>query len=60
MQYSALGNPGLMVSRLSFGASALGRVLRAVDEFVAHRSSLVAWHPSSKQAEESSTLSPKN
>jgi aryl-alcohol dehydrogenase-like predicted oxidoreductase len=35
MQYSALGNTGLMVSRLSFGASALGGVFRSVDESTA-------------------------
>ena len=32
MKYSALGNTGLTVSRLSFGASALGGVFRSVDE----------------------------
>jgi L-galactose dehydrogenase len=32
MKYSALGNTGLIVSRLSFGASALGGVFRAVEE----------------------------
>jgi len=32
MQYNALGNTGLMASRLSFGASALGGVFRSVDE----------------------------
>jgi L-galactose dehydrogenase len=32
MKYSALGNTGLSVSRLSFGASALGGVFRSVDE----------------------------
>jgi L-galactose dehydrogenase len=35
MQYSALGNTGLTVSRLSFGASALGGVFRSVDESTA-------------------------
>ncbi len=35
MQYSALGNTGLTVSRLSFGASALGGVFRPVDESTA-------------------------
>jgi L-galactose dehydrogenase len=35
MRYSALGNTGLMVSRLSFGASALGGVFRSVDESTA-------------------------
>ena len=32
MQYNSLGNTGLNVSRLSFGASALGGVFRPVDE----------------------------
>ena len=32
---SALGNTGLLVSRLSFGASALGGVFRSVDEVTA-------------------------
>jgi len=32
MQYNSLGNTGWNVSRLSFGASALGGVFRAVDE----------------------------
>jgi L-galactose dehydrogenase len=35
MQYSALGNTGLIVSRLSFGASALGGVFGSVDESTA-------------------------
>jgi L-galactose dehydrogenase len=35
MKYSALGNTGLLVSRLSFGASALGGVFRSVDESTA-------------------------
>jgi L-galactose dehydrogenase len=35
MQYNALGNTGLTVSRLSFGASALGGVFRSVDESTA-------------------------
>ncbi len=35
MQYTALGNTGLTVSRLSFGASALGGVFRSVDESTA-------------------------
>lgn len=35
MQYSALGKTGLTVSRLSFGASALGGVFRIVDESAA-------------------------
>ena len=35
MKYSALGNTGLTVSRLSFGASALGGVFRSVDESTA-------------------------
>ena len=35
MKYSALGNTGLLVSRLTFGASALGGVFRAVDESTA-------------------------
>jgi L-galactose dehydrogenase len=35
MKYSAMGNTGLIVSRLSFGASALGGVFRSVDESTA-------------------------
>lgn len=35
MKYGALGNTGLIVSRLSFGASALGGVFRSVDESTA-------------------------
>ncbi len=35
MKYCALGNTGLTVSRLSFGASALGGVFRSVDESTA-------------------------
>jgi L-galactose dehydrogenase len=35
MRYNALGNTGLTVSRLSFGASALGGVFRSVDESTA-------------------------
>jgi L-galactose dehydrogenase len=35
MKYSALGNTGLTVSRLGFGASALGGVFRSVDESTA-------------------------
>jgi L-galactose dehydrogenase len=35
MKYNALGNTGLTVSRLSFGASALGGVFRSVDESTA-------------------------
>jgi aryl-alcohol dehydrogenase-like predicted oxidoreductase len=37
MQYNPLGNTGLNVSRLSFGASALGGVFRPVDETQAIR-----------------------
>ena len=37
MQYNPLGNTGLNVSRLSFGASALGGVFRPVDESQAIR-----------------------
>ena len=37
MQYNPLGNTGLKVSRLSFGASALGGVFRPVDESQAIR-----------------------
>jgi L-galactose dehydrogenase len=42
MQYSALGNTGLTVSRLSFGASALGGVFRSVDESTAIKAVHVA------------------
>jgi aryl-alcohol dehydrogenase-like predicted oxidoreductase len=37
MQYNPLGNTGLNVSRLSFGASSLGGVFRPVDETQAIR-----------------------
>jgi L-galactose dehydrogenase len=42
MQYIAFGNTGLMVSRLSFGASALGGVFRSVDESTAIKAVHVA------------------
>lgn len=42
MKYSLLGKTGLLVSRLSFGASALGGVFRPVDEAEAIRAVQVA------------------
>jgi aryl-alcohol dehydrogenase-like predicted oxidoreductase len=42
MNYSILGKTGLRVSRLSFGASALGGVFRLVDEAEAIRAVHVA------------------
>jgi aryl-alcohol dehydrogenase-like predicted oxidoreductase len=42
MDYNALGNTGMKVSRLSFGASSLGGVFHPVDEISAIKAVLVA------------------